>query len=128
MAINLKLIVFYDNWCPMCTNIKRRINRLDWCNLIQMEGIRENGIENKITVPLEELEKKMYAVIKSTGKQVSGIDALTAIAIRIPVLFPLWPFLKLSSSLGLGQKIYQYIADNRSIVPINKCDSSCQIK
>lgn len=60
---------------------------------------------------------------------VSGIDAIAAIVIRLPLLVPLWPLIKLSSIFGVGQKLYNHIAKTRRIVPVNNCEGdSCEIK
>ncbi|MEH7109299.1 thiol-disulfide oxidoreductase DCC family protein [Bacillus sp. JJ1764] len=126
---SLKMVVFYDNWCSLCIAIKEKIQRLDWFGLIEMIGIREKGIEKEISVPLEDLEKKMYAVIKRNGKYVSGLDAFISISARIPMFFVLWPFLIISSKLGIGHIVYRYISEHRTIVPVGKCDDSfCKLK
>lgn len=121
------LIVFYDSWCPLCTKIKKRIKRLDWLNKIKMESIREVD-ENIYGVTKEDLEKYMYAINIRTNKIVYGIDAFSAISLRIPILFPLWPILAFVSRIGIGQKLYQYFAKRRLIIPIGKCsDKTCKI-
>ncbi|MFC0187219.1 thiol-disulfide oxidoreductase DCC family protein [Fictibacillus aquaticus] len=122
------MTVFYDNWCPMCTGIKEKIEKLDWLHAIEFVGIREDQAPERIGVPLADLEKKMYAIIQHNGQIVSGLSAFTAISLRIPVWMAFYPFLKLSSALGIGHKVYDYIAQNRSIVPVNKCDTSCKIQ
>lgn len=122
------IIVFYDSWCPICKRVKSNIEKLDWLNQVKLISIRSEDIRH-LEIPLKELEKSMYCIYSKNNRIVSGIDAIAAIVIRLPLLSPLWPFIKLSSILGLGQKIYGYIARTRRIVPVNNCeDNSCRIK
>lgn len=123
-----KIIVFYDNWCPMCTEIKKKIEKYDWLHLVEMVGIRNlETILIKTDIPISKLEKSMHAIILRDNSIVSGIHAFTSISWRIPILIPFWPILKFSSIIGLGQKMYEYVAEKRSIVPVGKCDTSCKI-
>ncbi|HFU7090021.1 TPA: thiol-disulfide oxidoreductase DCC family protein [Bacillus cereus] len=122
------IIVFYDSWCPICTKVKNNIEKLDWFNQIQLISIRSENI-NHIEIPLKELEKSMHCKFSTNNRTVSGIEAIAAIVIRLPLLAPLWPIIKLSSLLGIGQWLYNRIATTRKIIPVNNCEgSSCKIK
>jgi predicted DCC family thiol-disulfide oxidoreductase YuxK len=129
MAFNqLKISVYFDNFCPLCLNVKHKIEILDWFNLVDMIGIRDSDIKEKTYVSVAILEKSMHAKIHRNNKIVNGIDAFVSLSCRLPLLLPLWPLLKLSSFIGIGGLIYQYVADNRNIVPVGKCDDSCKLK
>lgn len=123
-----KIIVYYDSWCPLCVKVKNNIKRLDVFNNVKMFSIREPNIEDH-GIPLHLLEKKMYAKIIKNDKTVSGIYAFLAITSNVPLLLLLWPLLKLSVVIGIGEKIYNFIAKSRVIVPVGHCENnSCEIK
>ncbi|MBP3972890.1 hypothetical protein KAF80_28885, partial [Bacillus sp. WL1] len=62
-------------------------------------------------------------------KEKLEIDAFTEITLQIPLLLIFWPLLKVSSIIGIGHKIYAFIAKNRFIIPVGKCtEESCRIK
>ncbi|WP_161491010.1 thiol-disulfide oxidoreductase DCC family protein [Anoxybacillus sp. UARK-01] len=122
-----KIIVFYDGWCPLCIKVKNNIKKIDFFNNIEMVNIREPGIE-RYGIPLSSLEKHMHAKIIRNNKIVLGIFAFMAIASNVPLLMPLWPLLKLSQMIGLGQRVYDFIAKNRIIIPVGNCErNSCNI-
>ncbi|MFC7394279.1 thiol-disulfide oxidoreductase DCC family protein [Scopulibacillus cellulosilyticus] len=126
---SLKIIVFYDNWCPMCIGIKGKIEKLDWFHLVDMVGFRDKKIDRELNIPVEDLENRMHAIILRNGSIVSGINAFISISWRIPLSIPFWPLLKVLKCIGLGQIIYDYIAKSRSVVPVGKCnEGSCNLK
>ncbi|UFT99132.1 DUF393 domain-containing protein [Radiobacillus kanasensis] len=125
---SFKISVYYDNWCPLCINVKEKIEKLDWLNLVEMVGIRGNNIESKIQVPEDNLLMSMHSRVHRNYRVVSGIDTFVSLSWRLPIFLPIWPLLKLSSILGFGGSIYQYVANKRSIVPLGKCDESCKKK
>lgn len=123
-----KLTIFYDAWCPLCVKTKSNIKKLDWFNNIEFTSIRSETVIN-IDIPINQLETSMHAIINKNNKIVSGIDAFTEITLRIPLLLIFWPLLKVSSIIGIGHKIYAFIAKNRIIIPVGKCtEESCRIK
>lgn len=128
MKKSLEMIVLYDNWCPMCKNIKNKIKKLDWLNLITMVGFR--GREEELEIPPKKLEREMHAIILRNNKIVSGFDAFVSISLRIPFLWLLWPLLVFFNIIRVGPKIYTFIANRRNIVPTGHCNKngSCSIK
>lgn len=116
----MKLIVLYDSWCPLCQAVKKNIHRLDWFKLIEFKTIRAEDTWSEI--PLEKLVKEMHCMNQKSGKVTVGIDAIASICARIPVLAFLWLPVKLSSMVGIGHVVYNYIAKTRKIVPVGHCD------
>lgn len=127
MKKSFEMIVFYDNWCPMCKNIKKNIDRIDWLNLITMIGFR--GREKELGIPPKNLDREMHAIILRSNKIVSGFDAFVSISLRIPLLFFFWPLLMFFNIIGIGSKVYKVIAKRRNIVPTGHCnENKCSIK
>ncbi|MBP3039293.1 DUF393 domain-containing protein [Bacillaceae bacterium Marseille-Q3522] len=117
------IIVYYDDWCPLCISIKKKIEKLDWFHLVKCCGIREEDIE----IPLSQLVQRLHVKIVKKNKVVSGMSALIAISWRLPLTVPFWPILKLVKAIGIGDYIYNYIARKRKIVPVGKCDADCKM-
>lgn len=128
MNSRFALEVYYDNWCPLCTGTKERLQRLDWLHLLRFVPIREGDVAAHLGVEQTALERRMHARAPHTGRVVDGIDAVAAIAVRLPLLMPLWPMVALAAHLGVGQRAYDWIAARRTIVPVGQCkDDHCPI-
>lgn len=117
----MRLEIYYDGWCPVCTATARRLGRLDWLGRLTFRSIRDEAAVRASGIAPAELERRMYARSPVTGKTAGGIDAIAAIAARLPLLMPLWPLLRLSSLIGVGQRVYDWVASRRTIVPIGHC-------
>lgn len=126
MARNIQ--VYYDGWCPMCNAIRSRIERLDWLNQVSFRSIREPGVMEELGVSAERLEQRMHVRHSGSGQVEDGIYAVAAIAARVPLFMPLWPFVRLAAAVGLGQPLYDFIASRRAIVPVGHCNNGiCEI-
>ncbi|TGA96353.1 DUF393 domain-containing protein [Sporolactobacillus shoreae] len=126
---HLRIKVYYDGWCPVCRTIKKQVKRLDWLNLIEMVSMREEKNISDINVPIEELEKRMFARSLISNKIYSDIEAFTAMILRIPLLSIFWLPLKILSILGIGRPLYDFFAKRRLIIPVGHCnDEKCLIE
>jgi predicted DCC family thiol-disulfide oxidoreductase YuxK len=124
----IKFTLYYDGWCPFCRATQARIAKLDWLKRIAFVSIRAPGVAETLSVSPERLERRMHVQVQRTGKVVDGIDAVAAVAGQVPLLMPLWPFIRLASLIGVGQPLYDWIARQRSIIPVGSCDEeSCDI-
>ncbi|MCY9456844.1 DCC1-like thiol-disulfide oxidoreductase family protein, partial [Bacillus inaquosorum] len=123
---SFKITVFYDGWCPFCINSVNRLKRMDYFGLLDCLSFREEGVRDEYKLDLNKLEKRMHS--KSSKSSVKeGIFAFIQIATRLLPLWPILPVLYLGKLFGLGQRVYDYIASNRSIVPAGKCNHDCFI-
>ncbi|MGZ9584222.1 thiol-disulfide oxidoreductase DCC family protein [Paenibacillus marinisediminis] len=131
-ARRIDLEVWYDSWCPMCSGIKARLEKLDWLHALHFRSIRDHNA--LMQSPLKDvsptlLEQRMYIRNMSTGTIRSGIEAIESISSVVPLLWPLWPTIVVSRMFGLGQRLYDYIASRRLIVPTGACaEGSCEWK
>jgi predicted DCC family thiol-disulfide oxidoreductase YuxK len=39
-----QITIFYDNYCPNCTNFSKLVQKLDWLKLIQIKELRNEPI------------------------------------------------------------------------------------
>jgi predicted DCC family thiol-disulfide oxidoreductase YuxK len=123
-----RLTVYYDGWCPLCTSIRHRIERLDWLGQIAFVSMREPGVPEALGVEAHRLAQRMHALHPRTGRVVDGMEAVAAIAARVPLLWPLWLPLRLSAWTGLGNALYDALARRRTIIPVGACEEgACPI-
>lgn len=124
---NYRMIVFYDGWCPLCQKSKNQITKMDFFDLILFKSFRESHIREEYKLDIEEVSTRMHSV--SNNKDlVSGISAFIDISKRIIIMWPLLPLLVISKYIGIGNFIYDLVASNRKIIPVNQCnDLSCEI-
>ncbi|WP_430108740.1 thiol-disulfide oxidoreductase DCC family protein [Paenibacillus sp. B1-33] len=122
------LEVYYDGWCPLCTGIRKRLERWDWMHVLQFYSIREPEVTERISVSVDHLISSMHVRETGSGRIRSGIEAVHALCMRVPMLMLISPFVWISMKLGVGGKLYTYIASRRTIVPAGQCNhDSCDI-
>lgn len=77
---------------------------------------------------LETLEREMHSYNSKTNRVFKGIDAISSIVIRVPILLLFWIPIKVLQMISLGDKLYIFIADRRGTLPVNNClDDKCMI-
>lgn len=120
-----RIIVFYDGWCPFCIKSMNKVNKLDVFNLVKLVNFRNDEVTNKYDLKIEKLEKRIHSLKSNSSKLNEGIYSFIQISKRIIFLWPLLPILYISTWIGLGQRVYDYIAEKRNIIPTGKCDDQC---
>jgi predicted DCC family thiol-disulfide oxidoreductase YuxK len=120
----LRVHLFYDGWCPFCRQSIATLQRLDLLALLEPVSFREPGVLRRFGLDVARAEARLQARTASSTTTVDGIDAFTLIATRLPALWPTVPVLWAASRLGLGQRIYDWIAVRRKIIPI-ACGPHC---
>ncbi|MDK8180013.1 DUF393 domain-containing protein [Paenibacillus sp. UMB4589-SE434] len=125
----IHLEVWYDSWCPLCTGIRKRLIAIDSFRVLQFQSIRDEIAVSQSSVkhiPLPELEQRMHVREVQSNRLYSGIDAVIVISKVIPLLWIFWPLLVISRWIGLGERMYDFIASRRIIVPAGACqDQQC---
>jgi predicted DCC family thiol-disulfide oxidoreductase YuxK len=119
-----KLIVFYDGWCPLCQKAKKSIESADKRKRITLLSFREPKVLDQYELDQEEAAKRIFSINELNGKSYYGIHTIIQIAKRIAKFRIAVPFLYISILLGFGQKVYDYIASKRSIIPVGQCDEN----
>lgn len=118
-----KIIIFYDNWCPNCTRFSNLIKKLDWLNLLTVKELRnEIHLADHKGIDITLAKQQMASFI---NKWNYGFKTIYLMIIRIPVFFPLIPFLFLLNISGCGQFLYMHLAVNRKIIPLHCNSDSC---
>lgn len=123
---SMAITVFYDGWCPFCTQSVKTASRLDWFGWIRFISFREPGVIQRWGLDPERLEKRLHSTADGVHFR-EGIDGILQMAGRLPLLWPLLPLLWLATRMGWGQHVYDWIAGRRTIIPVGGCDQHCDI-
>ncbi len=110
-------LVFYDGTCPFCTFSATRLRKLDWFHQLEIIDMYSQGVLKEYQIPLEDATRRIQ-VINLKGKRKEGMDGLLAISLRLPALWLLVPFFRILILIGLGDRIYDWIAKNRFLFPV----------
>lgn len=116
----MKMIIYYDSLCKMCTSSSIFWKKIDWKTRLTFESFRT--IEN---YP-KEMEESLH--VYHRDKWHKGFHAIIEISKKLPLLWVFLPFMYFLKWIGLGDFIYKKIAKNRKLVPVNQCDhNGCRI-
>jgi len=114
------MIVYYDGYCSMCNASKTVWKKIDFQKKLAFQSFRD------LSSYPEAMEKSLH--VSHKGNWFQGYQALIEIAKQIPIMWFLLPFMYPVKWLGLGERIYQFVAKNRKIIPVNQCkDNECRI-
>ncbi|MDR7556104.1 MAG: DCC1-like thiol-disulfide oxidoreductase family protein [Armatimonadota bacterium] len=119
------LRVFYDGWCPLCTRSARWLARLDLAGLVRWISFRDPGVAERYGLDPDRAARRIQS-LDGRGRRREGIDALLAVAVRIPLLWPLVPVLGVGR-LVAGQRLYDALATRRLIVVPGACAAHCAV-
>lgn len=98
--------VLIDAGCPYCRALGRALEALDLGKTLRVEPLQEAQ-----DLPQAELLKALHAL---EGRRTHrGYAALVALSRRLPLLWPLYPFLLLLVPFGLGEGLYRFLAQRR---------------
>ena len=113
----MEIQVYYDGSCPICSASSRLINRLDWLNKVELIDLHQPGELDKAGITYQ---KAMSRIQVRTGcpQVYEGIDSLIKISLVIPLLWLPVPILWFSGKIGIGNRLYDWIAKHRLIFPV----------
>jgi len=114
------MIVFYDSYCKLCTRTAAVWKKLDWRKKLVFQSFRD------LPDYPSAMEKEMH--VKHADKWYKGFPAVLIISRTLPAIWPISPFLYIAKWLGLGNIIYRKIANNRTLLPVGKCENgACEL-
>ncbi|MGE0529552.1 MAG: thiol-disulfide oxidoreductase DCC family protein [Bdellovibrionales bacterium] len=107
--------VLYDGHCPLCLKSVGWLRKLDWLKKLHYVNVRdaEQTKDLSLNIPESRLTEEMHLVPPNGKKIYHGFGAFRWMAWRLPLLWPIAPFLYLPGVPYLGQKMYLWIARNR---------------
>lgn len=122
-----RAIVLYDGDCPFCRRSVRILRALDWLGRLEFQSARDTANLPRTTVSLDRIKllEEMHVVTPARDRAYVGFSAFRWIAWRLPLTWPLAPFLYIPGVLTLGNRVYRLVARNRfDLVP---CDDHCRV-
>lgn len=100
--------VYYDGDCGLCRRTATVLGRLDVLKQLRWINFRTTRGE----VDPERLEREMAAVVH--GRTYFGFSAYRAMSWRLPLFWPVLPFLYVPGVRYVGDAVYRYVADRRT--------------
>lgn len=123
-----KALVLYDGQCPLCQRSVQILKRLDWLHRLDYGDARDESNVPALSPPLQpsRLMEEMHLVAPDGRSVYHGFRAFRWMAWRLPLLWPIAPFLYLPGMPALGQRVYRWIARNRfHLVPCE--EGECRV-
>lgn len=125
---NQKLVVLYDDACPICRLTVAKWSPLDWFSLVDFQSLWTYDVENS-DVSRTVLAERMHAIRMNDGRVFAGCQAIMHLTARIPALIPISAMCYLGLRLRLGEHVYDFLARRRYVIPIGQCSlASCQLE
>jgi predicted DCC family thiol-disulfide oxidoreductase YuxK len=108
-------LLLYDGECALCRKGVAQLRRLDWLGVLRYADARDAARLPETDPPLnaDRLLEEMHLVTPAGGRIYHGFGAFRWLAWRLPLLWPLAPFLYLPGVPALGQRLYLWVARNR---------------
>ncbi|GGE26428.1 hypothetical protein GCM10011571_30780 [Marinithermofilum abyssi] len=122
-----RVTVFYDGWCSFCQASVDSARRLDLFGLLRFVSFREKGVPERYGLDPVKLEQRLHSTADGHTFY-DGIDGIIQMITRLPLLWPTLPGLWLARILGIGQRVYDWIAARRTIIPAGGCDDHCRVE
>lgn len=120
-----KITIYYDNYCPRCTQFSRFVENWDWLGLITIKQLRNpTHIQDAEGIEEQKAQKQMASF---DGKWYYGYQTLFKIFQKIPLFWPFLPLFFILKITGWGQKIYMKFAINRKIIPLHCDEETCSL-
>jgi predicted DCC family thiol-disulfide oxidoreductase YuxK len=123
------LQVLYDGLCPFCCRTVRLLNHLDLFSRLEFLDFRrldlnEYNRRHSLNLAVKDVEEEMYVI--SQRKACRGFYGYRRVALALPPLWPVVPWLFLPGVSLLGAIAYRFIARNRQ--KLLWCDSHCSVQ
>lgn len=110
----------------MCSRVVEKLSKFDTFYLLEFISFRDKQVVTQYKLNLADVEERMHSMSIHGGLR-SGIDSVIQLLTRLPLLWVFVPFLIVSKWIGIGSRVYDYIASKRKIIPSNLCDEHCPI-
>ena len=111
MKAGPRATVLYDGDCPLCRGAVKWMAKVDWLGRVEwMPGQELEVLPEGLA--REDLDAAMY-LLDDGGRLHGGFLAVRRLALLLPPLLPIAPFLWLPGARFLGVKVYAFIARNR---------------
>ena len=111
------LRLVYDGECDFCRSSLLVVRFLDVFRQITFVDSHDRDAREATGVRFEDAEEAAYAV-RPDGRQYAGFDAFRQVAWQMPATALLAPLLYIPPVPFLGRRVYAWVKDNRSRLPV----------
>ena len=121
-------VVLFDGDCPFCQRSVAILKKLDWLGRLAFQNGRDEAHWPPSERPLvmSRLLEEMHVVTPDRRKTYAGYAAFRWIAWRLPLTWPVAPFLFIPGVPWFGNRVYLWVAKRRmNLVPCT--DGACPI-
>ena len=115
-----KLLILYDDACPVCIRSVATWKRLDVLRLLDFQSLWSFPLDNEL-ITREQLQARIHSRKLTDETYTNGCNSLIQIMARIPFLIPFAGLLWLLSKVGAGQVMYDIVAKRRYMLPVRQC-------
>ncbi|WP_162143503.1 thiol-disulfide oxidoreductase DCC family protein [Alicyclobacillus herbarius] len=115
------LIVFYDGWCGLCRRTVAVTKRWDWLGRLAFYDLRNPEVCHRFGLDARRAAVAVHAFEPTAGRWFTGARAMLELTKRVPAYWPLVCILAVGIRVGLGERVYQWVADHRRISPVGHC-------
>jgi predicted DCC family thiol-disulfide oxidoreductase YuxK len=103
-------LLIYDGQCRICTASIRGLNRWDWRNRLAFLSLHDPRVRELCPdLSHDDLMREIY-LLEPGGRRYGGVNALRIAARKVPVLWPIVPFLYIPGSLPIWAAAYRIFA------------------
>ena len=120
--------ILYDGQCPLCRRTVRVLTAFDLFQQLRYIDFRQIDLpaynqQHNLNLTISELDREMYVLDR--GRSYVGFYGYRLIGLRLPIFWPIVPWLFLPGISHAGIAIYQYIARER--LKLVRCDDTCMV-
>jgi predicted DCC family thiol-disulfide oxidoreductase YuxK len=124
-----RLQILYDGLCPLCCRTMRLLTGFDLFTRLEFLDFRRLNLKeynrtHMLNLAPKDLQEEMYVIFR--GQAYRGFYGYRRIALALPALWLLVPWLFLPGISSLGALVYGYVARHR--LKFLWCDSHCPVQ
>ncbi|WP_270180697.1 thiol-disulfide oxidoreductase DCC family protein [Alkalihalobacillus sp. CinArs1] len=112
----MKHLVFYDAQCPLCFNVKKTLQKLDWRGQIEWISVQEVESNPEAYPYMQYRHDLMYDeihMLTASGRLYSGFSTVRRLLLALPITIPLSLFLYLPYLDRIGSPLYKWFSKHR---------------
>ncbi len=116
------LAVLYDGRCGLCRRSVVVLKSFDWLHRLQFVNFREAALKKKFAPTIDEKALDEAIHVRLADKEFSkGFFAFRDLSWHLPPLWILMPILYIPGVPSIGEKVYAFIAKNRTRCTDDRC-------
>lgn len=106
-------LVFYDAACPLCSNLRKVLKKVDWFHKIKWVPVQKAENDDQyIFLRGRDIYDEIH-ILTDKGIVMSGYYAIRKIFVAIPLTAPLGWLMHLPYTDTVGTPSYMYVSRNR---------------